>query len=78
MVAIKGFDNADKKKELNAIFEKGILIILSCFEGNELKTFKAIDNKLEPKFLTNILKENLGKLGLKTKEEAIDYVENWQ
>ena len=42
----KGFDKKDKEKELDAIFEKGILIVLSCFEGNDLKTFKAIDNKL--------------------------------
>ena len=74
-VAMKGFDGAAEQQNLNSIFEKTILIILSCFEGNELKTFKAIDNKLEPKFLTNILTEKLEKMGLSTKEQAIEYIE---
>ena len=43
-VSLKGFDG--REEELDAIFEKGILIILSIFEGNDVKAFSAIDNKL--------------------------------
>jgi hypothetical protein len=72
-VLMKGFDG--REDQLDIIFEKGILIILSCFEGNEIKTFRAIDNKLEPKFLTNILTEKLEHMGLTSKESAIKYID---
>lgn len=44
---------------LNDIYFKSIEIILSNFEGNDSKTFDAIDVKLEANFLTNILKGKL-------------------
>lgn len=53
VVSMKGFE--DKEDQLEAIFFKAIQIILSNFEGDDLKTFQSIDNKLEPKFLVNIL-----------------------
>lgn len=62
---MKGFDG--KEDLLDAIFFKAIQIILSNFEGDDLKTFQSIDNKLEPKFLVNILTTKLKKMGLHTK-----------
>ena len=43
-----------------------------------MKTFRAIDNKLEPKFLTNILTDKLKQMNLTTKESAIDYIDRIQ
>lgn len=72
-ISMKGFDG--KEDLLDDIFSKAIQIILSNFEGDDLKTFQSIDNKLEPKFLVNILMKKLEKMGLHTKENAIEYID---
>jgi hypothetical protein len=61
----RGFDN--DIQPLNDIYFKSIEIILSNFEGNDAKTFEAVDSKLEPKFLVNILKRKLEEMGVKSK-----------
>lgn len=53
----RGFEN--DIQPLNDIYFKSIEIILSNFEGNDLKTFEAVDLKLEPRFLVNIMKRKL-------------------
>lgn len=44
VVSQKGFEG--RENLIDDIFFKAIQIILSNFEGNDLKTFQAIDNKL--------------------------------
>jgi len=56
-ISKRGFEN--DVQPLNDIYFKSIEIILSNFEGNDSKTFDAVDSKLEPKFLVNILKRKL-------------------
>ncbi len=46
------------------IYAKCVTIILSNFEGDANETFVSLDNKLELKFLTNILDSKLNKLGI--------------
>lgn len=69
VLSIKGFDG--KEELLDQIFFKTIQIILSNFEGDDIKTFQSIDNKLEPKFLVNILTAKMNKMGLTSKQKAI-------
>lgn len=52
---------------LNDIYFKSIEIILSNFEGNDSKTFDAIDTKLEANFLTNVIKSKLNEMGITSK-----------
>jgi len=69
IVSLRGFDGHEDMIE--EIYMKGITIILSNFEGNEEKTYKQLDSKLEPKFLTNILSKKLKEMNLNSKESVI-------
>lgn len=52
------------QKALSDIYSKAVTIILSNFEGNKQDTFALLDDKLEPKFLINILDQLLKSEGL--------------
>ncbi len=69
VITLKGFDG--RQDLLDALFFKAIQIILSNFEGDDPKIFESIDNKLEPKFLVNILTSKVASMGLSTKQNAI-------
>lgn len=43
---------------------KSLGIILSNFEGNDKKIFLALDNKIDPKFLNNVLENKLKEIGV--------------
>ena len=47
--------NFEDFSHVNEIFYKSFEIILSNFEGNDDKTFIALDNKLESKFLMEVM-----------------------
>lgn len=53
VLSLKGFDG--REDQIDKIYEKAIQIILSNFEGNDINTFRAVDNKLQPKFLISNL-----------------------
>jgi hypothetical protein len=72
-ISNRGFEG--RENLIEEIYFKSIQIILSNFEGNEQKTFLSLDAKLEPKFLITILKKKLKEMGLKNKENVIEYID---
>ena len=49
-------------------------IILSNFEGNDLTTYKILDSKLDPKFLTSILESRFNAINVSTKRDLLEYI----
>lgn len=72
-MSLKGFEG--REYLIEDIYFKTIQIIMSNFEGNDINTFKAVDAKLEPRFLDNILKKKLQDMGLRTREDVVAYID---
>ena len=70
-VADRGFKSLE---HVEAIYYKSLKIILSNFEGNDIKTFEAIDSKLEPKFLIDVMRDKLGAMNIATQPDLIRHI----
>jgi hypothetical protein len=62
---------------VEAIYYKSLKIILSNFEGNDNKTFVAVDSKLEPKFLIDIMKEKQRAMNIGNEGELLAHIKNY-
>jgi hypothetical protein len=64
-------------EHVESIYYKSLKIILSNFEGNDIKTFVAIDSKLEPKFLIDIMREKLKVMNITNYDELISHIKDY-
>ena len=71
-LAARSFD--ENSHPLEKIFGKSVQIILSNFEGNDLTTYKILDSKLDPKFLTSILESRFNAINVSTKRDLLEYI----
>ena len=68
----RSFD--ESSQPLETIFAKSVQIILSNFEGNDEVTYKILDSKLDPKFLTSILENRFTAINTATKKDLLEYI----
>lgn len=47
---------------------------MSNFEGNDIKTFEAVDSKLEPRFLIDIMKDKLKAMNISNQKELVNHI----
>ena len=73
-LAETNFENLD---DVNEIFYKSFKIILSNFEGNDDRTFIALDNKLQAKFLIEVMKEKLTSMGIHNDKQLQKYIDKF-
>lgn len=59
---------------MEAIYYKSLKIILSNFEGNDIKTFEAIDSKLEPKFLIDVMRDKLAAMNIASQPDLVRHI----
>jgi hypothetical protein len=51
-------------ENLQDLYNKVIMAAMSVLEGNDERIYEEIQNKLEPRFLVDIIKQNLEALGV--------------
>ncbi|KAM3129578.1 hypothetical protein pb186bvf_018329 [Paramecium bursaria] len=59
----------DRKDQLQNIYDKILMVIMSALEGNDEKIYEDLQNKLEPKFLQEIIMQNLDAMNIKTQHD---------
>jgi inositol 1,4,5-triphosphate receptor type 1/inositol 1,4,5-triphosphate receptor type 3 len=59
------FEKPDDLSELQELYNKILIAVMSVLEGNDEKIYEDLQNKLESRFLIDFIKQNLEILQVK-------------